>query len=110
MTANPIHFDARYVSSPAESYSSSPAHTVPFTDFYCPIYREEEREMIRTCQSTGVGIIPWSPLARGYVTRPHREQHNTERAKSDPNFAKFVGLGDETGELSLSSTRTIVGR
>jgi len=66
--------------------------------------------MIKTCQSTGVGIIPWSPLARGYVTRPHREQHNTERAKSDPNFAKFVGLGDETGEPAILSTLTALRR
>lgn len=70
-------------------------------DFFCPIYREEAREMIRACESTGVGVIPWSPLARGYVTRPHREQNNTERAKSDPNFAKFVGLGDEIEEAPL---------
>ncbi|GAA6006443.1 hypothetical protein JCM11491_004962 [Sporobolomyces phaffii] len=86
-----------------QEYARSKNQTefVSMQDFYCPIYREEEREMIKTCQLTGVGVIPWSPLARGYVTRPHREQHNTERAKSDPNFAKFVGLGDEIEEQPL---------
>lgn len=57
--------------------------------------------MLKTCQQSGVGVIPWSPLARGYVTRPHRDQDSTERAKSDPNFAKFVGLGDQVEEEPL---------
>ncbi|KAA8896320.1 putative aldo-keto reductase [Sphaerosporella brunnea] len=34
------------------------------------LYREEEREMIPYCKATGVGLIPWSPLARGVLTRP----------------------------------------
>jgi len=37
---------------------------------YNALYREEEREMIPLCISEGVGIIPWSPLARGLLTRP----------------------------------------
>jgi aryl-alcohol dehydrogenase-like predicted oxidoreductase len=32
---------------------------------YNLLYREEEREMIPLCQSEGIGVIPWSPLARG---------------------------------------------
>ncbi|GAA5947315.1 hypothetical protein JCM3765_001622 [Sporobolomyces pararoseus] len=86
-----------------QEYARSKKQTefISMQDFYCPIYREEEREMLKTCQQSGVGVIPWSPLARGYVTRPHAEQNNTERAKSDPNFAKFVGLGDEIEEQPL---------
>lgn len=34
------------------------------------LYREEEREMLPLCESEGVGVIPWSPLARGRLTRP----------------------------------------
>ncbi|GAA5931395.1 aldo/keto reductase [Sporobolomyces koalae] len=88
-----------------QEYARSRKQTefISMQDFYCPVYREEEREMIKSCQLGGVGVIPWSPLGRGYVTRPHREQHNTERAKSDPNFAKFVGLGDETEEAPLKA-------
>lgn len=37
---------------------------------YNAIYREEEREMMPLCISEGVGVIPWSPLARGLLTRP----------------------------------------
>ncbi|KAG8977475.1 hypothetical protein FRB90_008783 [Tulasnella sp. 427] len=38
------------------------------------VYREEEREMFPTCKYFGVGIIPWSPLARGFVARPLGQQ------------------------------------
>ncbi len=34
------------------------------------IYREEEREMVPLCLDQGVGLIPWSPVARGRLTRP----------------------------------------
>lgn len=51
-------------------------------NFYNAIYREEEREMLPYCVDTGVASIPWSPLARGYLTRT-KEQNDTARAKSD---------------------------
>jgi 1-deoxyxylulose-5-phosphate synthase len=47
------------------------------------IYREEEREMLPLCVSEGVGVIPWSPLARGYLTRRPSERGETTRGKSD---------------------------
>lgn len=53
------------------------------------VYREEEREMLPLCQDQGVGVIPWSPLARGFLAgnRKRGEGDPTIRAKSD-NFAK----------------------
>jgi len=50
---------------------------------YNLLYREEEREMLPLCQKRDVGVIPWSPLARGYLTRPHEEREATARGKSD---------------------------
>jgi len=38
------------------------------------LYREEEREMIPLCRDQGVGLVPWSPMARGRLTRPAGEQ------------------------------------
>ena len=38
--------------------------------FYNLLYREEEREMIPFCEATGVGLIPWSPIARGLLAKP----------------------------------------
>jgi len=51
------------------------------------LYREEEREMLPLCQAEGIGVIPWSPLARGRLTRPWDE--TSERAQSD-EFGKTL--------------------
>ncbi len=52
---------------------------------YSLLYREEEREMIPLCISEGVGVLPWSPLARGRLARPigELEAGSTIRAKTD---------------------------
>ncbi|KAK4053786.1 hypothetical protein OIV83_001442 [Microbotryomycetes sp. JL201] len=94
-----------------QNYAKSRSQTmfVSMQDFYNCVYREEEREMFKVCETFGTGIIPWSPLARGYLTRPWREQ-NTTRAKTDPNFAKFVGLGNPNEEKSLQEINEAVER
>ncbi len=53
------------------------------------VYREEEREMLPLCRDQGVGVIPWSPLARGFLAgnRKRDSDDPTTRAKSD-DFAK----------------------
>ena len=43
---------------------------VSMQNYYNLCYREEEREMIRFCKETGVGIIPWSPIFAGRLARP----------------------------------------
>jgi aryl-alcohol dehydrogenase-like predicted oxidoreductase len=52
---------------------------------YNLIYREEEREMLPLCLAEGVGVIPWSPLARGFLAggRKAPGQGDTERARTD---------------------------
>ncbi len=58
---------------------------------YNLVYREEEREMLPLCKDQGVGVIPWSPLARGFLaggrTRPG--EGNTERSRADQNSARM---------------------
>jgi aryl-alcohol dehydrogenase-like predicted oxidoreductase len=44
---------------------------VTMQNHYNLVYREEEREMIPLCENKGIGIMPWSPLARGFLTRPY---------------------------------------
>ncbi len=58
---------------------------VSMQNHYNLIYREEEREMIPLCMAEGVGIIPWSPLARGFLAgnRRPRDFGETIRAKTD---------------------------
>jgi len=54
---------------------------VSMQNHYNLIYREEEREMLPLCVDQGVGVIPWSPLARGRLTRPWDTQ--TARSETD---------------------------
>jgi len=54
---------------------------VSMQNYYNLLYREEEREMLPLCLDQGIGSIPWSPLARGRLTRPWNEQ--TNRSESD---------------------------
>jgi 1-deoxyxylulose-5-phosphate synthase len=55
---------------------------VSMQNHYNLLYREEEREMIPLCQSEGIGIIPWSPLARGRLARPWQSE-STKRYETD---------------------------
>ena len=50
---------------------------------YNLVYREEEREMLPLCRKEGVGVVPWSPLARGYLTRPREDIDATTRGETE---------------------------
>jgi 1-deoxyxylulose-5-phosphate synthase len=56
---------------------------VTMQNHYNLLYREEEREMIPLCADQHVGLIPWSPLARGYLARDRQSLKSTVRANSD---------------------------
>ncbi|CAG7555706.1 unnamed protein product [Fusarium equiseti] len=53
--------------------------------FYNLLYREEEREMLPFCEATGVGVIPWSPIARGLLAKPlsNTEENKSIRSQND---------------------------
>lgn len=62
---------------------------------YNLLYREEEREMIPLCRAEGLGIIPWSPLARGMVARPRaKSKGETVRSDNDPYADKLYAQAD----------------
>ena len=61
---------------------------VSMQNHYNLIYREEEREMMPLCDDLGVGVIPWSPLARGKLTRPWDE--TTHRSELDGRQGLYV--------------------
>jgi 1-deoxyxylulose-5-phosphate synthase len=65
---------------------------VSMQDHYNLVYREEEREMIPFCLDQGIGVVPYSPLARG-VLAASRDQRTT-RADGDPVRASHYGDGD----------------
>jgi aryl-alcohol dehydrogenase-like predicted oxidoreductase len=60
---------------------------VTMQNHYNLLYREEEREMIPFCRAEGIGLIPWSPLARGRLAR--QPQASTVRSKTD-DFARTL--------------------
>jgi 1-deoxyxylulose-5-phosphate synthase len=62
---------------------------VSMQNYYNLLYREDEREMLGLCQSEGIAVTPWSPLARGKLARPWSDEPVTERAKTD-QFARVV--------------------
>jgi aryl-alcohol dehydrogenase-like predicted oxidoreductase len=59
---------------------------------YNLLYREEEREMLPLCADEGIGVIPWSPLARGRLTRPWSEE--TSRSDTDEVLKGLYQSGD----------------
>jgi 1-deoxyxylulose-5-phosphate synthase len=69
----------------AKAQSLARTRLVSMQDHYNLIYREEEREMIPYCVDQGVGVIPWSPLARGLLTgnRTRSGEKLTKRAQTD---------------------------
>jgi aryl-alcohol dehydrogenase-like predicted oxidoreductase len=70
---------------------------VSMQNHYNLIYREEEREMIGLCQAEGIGVLPWSPLARGRLARPWEAEPTTKRAATD-EFGKTLYAGWEEAD------------
>jgi len=69
---------------------------ISMQNHYNLIYREEEREMFPTLKHLGVASIPWSPLARGLLTRPYG--NDTTRSQSDP-LIKGYSMNAGTEEI-----------
>ena len=74
---------------------------VSMQNHYNLLYREEEREMMALCQEEGVGVIPWSPLARGRLTRAWDEREEGTRANSDP-FGKSLYASSEDSDRQIT--------
>ena len=81
---------------------------VSMQNHYNLIYREEEREMIPFCRAEGIGLLPWSPLARGFLAgnRNKKDWGETIRAKTDDYAQKLYyqdsdfEIADRVGELA----------
>ncbi|HTH96717.1 MAG TPA: aldo/keto reductase [Stellaceae bacterium] len=69
------------------------ARFVTMQNHYNLLYREEEREMLGLCMDQGIGVIPWSPLARGKLTRPWDEE--TQRSGTDKVLASLYTRAEE---------------
>jgi 1-deoxyxylulose-5-phosphate synthase len=70
---------------------------VAMQNHYNLLYREEEREIIPQCLDQGVGVLPWSPLARGWLAGTHTRagERRTTRARSDPYADELYGRPED---------------
>lgn len=96
----------------AQMLATSDAHGwtrfVAMQNHYNLIYREEEREMLPLCRAEGIGVIPWSPLARGFLAGNRRkaDRGETTRAKTDDFAAEMYytdadfTIADRTADLA----------
>lgn len=85
---------------------------VSMQNYYNLTYREEEREMLPLCRAEGVGVIPFSPLARGFLagTRTRDGTGSTPRAMADKRAAKFyAGEGDARVLDAVQAIATATG-
>jgi aryl-alcohol dehydrogenase-like predicted oxidoreductase len=69
------------------------------------LYREEEREMLPLCSAEGVGVIPWSPLARGRLTRPWGE--STVRSQTDVVGKALYQAEDEADRAVVGAVQAL---
>ncbi len=81
------------------------AQFVSMQNYVNLIYREEEREMLPICREEGIGVIPWSPLARGKLTRPWGEE--TERSQSDRIQQSLYGQTEESDKAVIGEVERI---
>lgn len=81
---------------------------VTMQDHYNLIYREEERDMLPLCTQEGVAVIPWSPLARGRLTRPWGE--TTARLVSDEFGQTLYSSTEENDEQIAGELERVAGK
>ena len=73
------------------------------------LYREEEREMLGLCRDQGIAVMPWSPLARGRLTRPWESEPTTRRGESD-EFGKKLYSTDASDQRIVETVGKIAAQ
>jgi aryl-alcohol dehydrogenase-like predicted oxidoreductase len=72
------------------------------------LYREEEREMLPLCQAEGIGVMPWSPLARGRLTRPWDAA--SARAQTDAYGRTLYAHTEEADRKVVEAVAAVAAR
>jgi len=84
------------------------AQFVSMQPHYNLIYREEEREMLPLCLSEGIGVIPWSPLARGRLAA--RAGSDTTRAQTDKTAGALYDRSKTQDDAVVAAVRAVAER
>jgi aryl-alcohol dehydrogenase-like predicted oxidoreductase len=79
---------------------------ISMQDQYNLVQREEEREMHPFCLDEGIGVIPWSPLARGRLTRDW-DDLTTSRSETDQVTKAYYGQAEESDRAIAAAVGTI---
>lgn len=69
---------------------------ISMQDYHSLLHREEEREVLPFCRSAGIGLIPWSPLARGLLARHYRESPETQTTRQTTDYYADMLIGPVT--------------
>ncbi len=72
------------------------------------LHREEEREMLPLCREEGIGVIPWSPLARGRLARPWGT--DTKRSENDAFAGVLYTAGEEASQAIVAAVADLAGK
>jgi aryl-alcohol dehydrogenase-like predicted oxidoreductase len=84
------------------------ARFVSMQDYVNLLYREEEREMLPLCAAEGIGVIPWSPLARGRLTRPWDDK--TNRSETDETGKRLYTKSAEADKKVVERVAEIAAK
>ncbi len=84
------------------------ARFVSMQDYLNLLYREEEREMLPLCAAEGIGVIPWSPLARGRLTRPWDDK--TNRSETDETGKRLYTKSAEADKKVVERVAEIAAK
>jgi aryl-alcohol dehydrogenase-like predicted oxidoreductase len=82
---------------------------VSMQNHYNLLYREEEREMMGLCQDQGIGVIPWSPLARGRLARAV-DAESTKRLETDAFGKKMYGVTEDADRKVIDAVTELAGQ
>ena len=80
------------------------ARFISMQNHYNLMYREEEREMMPLCQSEGIGVIPWSPLARGRLARPWKVEDTARSSGTSDAFGSTLYVKTEEADHKVIDT------
>src|ERR1700677_5050267 len=80
---------------------------IAMQNHYNLLYREEEREMMPLCVAEQIGVIPWSPLARGRLKRPWAQKGDTQRGGSDPFGEKLYNPMEEANRAVVERVEEV---